>query len=221
MTRAAALALLLAGCASLAHAHDSWFERGDGGSLALVTGTRYPRADLVLPPESVEARACEGNACWAELHEFDVSLDPQIVDVYFREAQPPQSVRERWKALRAQGIDWHERYRKFMRVQLAPGAAPGPAGLDLEIVPRGDTSPATGSKARFALFAQGRPVNDQPVELVSERNPLGLWSRTDANGEVEWTLPFSGEWLVRTIVIEPDGDTAWRSRFATLVFDAR
>jgi uncharacterized GH25 family protein len=205
-------AIALAAVAS-AHAHDSWFVQDDGARPAIVTGTRYPRADLVAPPESIARQQCSAAACWAELHEFEIDLDPKIVEVYFRDALPSKEVRERWKALRAKGVTWHERYRKFARIQFASDGAK-PAGLDLEIVP-------AGKPGRFMLLSNRQPVPGQPVELVSERSPLGLWSRTNAQGEVEWQLPFAGQWLVRTIIIEPDGDTAWKSRFATLVFDAR
>lgn len=213
MKHAAAALALLCGAAA-AHAHDSWFAHDDGGALTIVTGTRYPRADLTAPPDSIAKRECSSRACWAEMREFEIELDPRIVELYFKEAKPDQAVRDRWNALHAKGIAWHERYRKFMRVELAPGADEKPAGLELEILP-------VGAKARFVLLSRNKPVANQPIELVSERNPLGLWSRTDANGEVEWQLPFAGEWLVRTIVIEPDGDTTWRSRFATLIFEAR
>ena len=63
-------------------------------------------------------------------------------------------------------------------------------------------------------------MRDLAVELVSDRSPLGVWSRTGAQGELEWTLPFAGRWLVRAIALEPDGAAAWRSRFATLAVEA-
>lgn len=197
-------ALLLAACcaAQCAWAHDSWF----AGPGRIVTGNRYPVADLEVPAGAVVASQCDDGACWAELAESEIELDAKIVDVYFREAKPGDAVRARWKALQVRGVPWRERYRKFVR----SGSGGVPAGRDLEIVARG--------AGTFVVLSQGRPVKDQPVELVSDRSPLGLWSRTDANGEVRWTIPFAAQWLVRTILIEPDGDAMWRSRFATLVF---
>jgi len=204
-----------------AQAHDSWFVQGEGGKLTIGTGLRYPLAELVDPESSIARRACNEGSCWAELRELQIDLDPKLVDVYFRDAHPSAAVRERWRLLHSQGIGWHERYRKFMRIELASTPDRAPAGLDLEFVALGDSVMIAGGKARFVLMSQGKPVADQPVELVSERNPLGIWSRTNSQGEVEWPLPFAGRWLARTILIEPDGATDWKSRFATLVFEAR
>lgn len=238
MRRAAAtllrrvLAAALMGGAA-AHAHDSWLVPGDGGQFTLVTGSRYPRVELTAPPESIAARNCttraSARACWVELREFEIELEPGLVEVYFRDAQPPAPVREHWRSLHADGHAWHERYRKFARVEeTKPGvtreqlaAIRQPVGLALELVPAGDEAMQAGRKARLTLLSEGKPLAGQPVELVSERSPLGLWARTDARGEVEWTLPFTGAWLARTIVIEPDGAANWRSRFATLAFEAR
>jgi hypothetical protein len=195
--------------------------RDGAGHLAIATGTRYPRYDLVAIPDSIAAQRCEPHTCWAELREYTIDLDPKLVQVYFRDAQPSAQVRQRWQALHADGVPWHERYRKFARIVLDAGAGVPSAGLDLEIVPAPGSALKPGSRARFVLLSKNEPVPGQPVELVSERNPLGIWSRTGADGTVEWPIPFAGEWLVRTIIIEPDGDTDWKSRFATLVFEAR
>ncbi|HWI80684.1 DUF4198 domain-containing protein [Ramlibacter sp.] len=194
------------------HAHDSWFTP----DLRMVTGNRYPVADLGVPAENVVASACSEGTCWAELTELEVELDAKRVDVYFNEAKPPDSVRARWRDSLANGAPWRERYRKFLRA----GTGMTPAGLDLEIV-AANAPVHSGAAARFRLLAQGSPVPHQPVELVSDRSPIGIWSRTNERGEVEWTLPFRARWLVRTIVIEPGAGSKWRSRFATLVFDAR
>lgn len=197
-------ALLLAGSLAVqcTWAHDSWI----AGPGRIVTGNRYPVSEITVPPEAVAAAKCNDGTCWAELKPFDITLDAKIVDVYFHEARPDEAVRARWNALKAKGLAWRERYRKFVR----SGLDTTPAGLDLEIVARGE--------GRFVLLSEGVPVKGQAVELVSDRSPIGLWSRTDERGEVKWAIPFAATWLVRTIVIEPDGEDAWRSRFATLVF---
>ena len=237
--RGAALSILL--CAGAAQAHDSWIVAG-ASALTLATGDRYPRAEIVVPPRSIVRSACRDAsgrpapfapvagavACWAELQAFEIELDAALVPVYLREARPPDPVRERWQALQAEGIGWRERYRKFARIERAGPGVPAavlrnlrrPAGLDLEIVPAGEAPLRAGQPGRFIVLAQGQPVRGQAVELVSERSPLGVWSKTDEQGTVEWALPFAGHWLVRAIAIEPDGASAWRSRFATLAFEA-
>lgn len=249
---------MLAGIALAAtalHAHDSWIAR-DGAAFRFATGTRYPRAEFTPPPDSVAQAACRDDraatlpftmaastqqglqmeapprpalGCWIELHEFDIVLEPPVVDIYLRELHPTDEVRTRWNALHAGGFAWHERYRKFARIEVSTPTTSAqelqairqPANLDLEIVPAGNSALRAGAPARFVVLSRGEPVGDLAVELVSERNPLGLWSRTDQKGQVSWPLPFSGGWLVRTIKIEPDGAERWKSRFATLSFDAR
>jgi hypothetical protein len=227
--------------AGAAQAHDSWIVAG-ASAFTLATGDRYPRAEIVVPRDSIVQSACRDAAgrsapfepatgalgCWAELREFDIELDAALVPVYLREARPPDAVSRRWQALQAEGVGWRERYRKFARIELAAPAVPPavlrklrqPAGLDLEIVPAGDAPLRAGQPGRFTVFANGQPVRGQSVELVSERSPLGVWSTTDEQGIVQWTLPFGGRWLVRAIAIDPDGASDWRSRFATLSFEA-
>ena len=43
----------------------------------------------------------------------------------------------------------------------------------------------------------------------------------DAQGRLSFRLPFSGSWLLRGTLIEPDGPDRWKSRFVTPPFDAQ
>jgi uncharacterized GH25 family protein len=229
--RAACVAMLPLFATAL-HAHDSWLVERDG-SVGIVTGARYPRADLVPPPGSIARRDCNtsggAKSCWMELREFDIVLEPKIVDVYFKDARPSDAVAAQWRGMLSENEPWRERYRKFARIELTTAATTGeqraslrrPANLDLEILPLGGAALDTSAPARFVVLSKGEPVRAQPVELVSDRHPAGLWSRTDDRGEVEWRVPFAAHWLVRTILIEPDGAQAFRSRFATFAFEAR
>ena len=230
-TRCAAACLALA--AASACAHDSWYARdAAGGDLTIVTGTRYPKVDLVVPPESIADSRCTSagasRSCWAEFRDFDITLDDKLVDVYLREVNPPADIAARWRALRAHGVAWQERYRKFTRIEIAPpgesaqrlAALRRPSGAGLEIVAAPDSPLRAGAVARFDVMSHGRPVEGLAVELVSERSPLGIWRRSDERGEVRLPLPFGGAWLVRAVSIEADGAERWRSRFATFAFDA-
>lgn len=231
-TGRAALFALLALAGTALHAHDSWLVN-DGATVTLVTGTRFPKPELVPPKDAIANDGCAtkgaARACWVELKEFDIVLEPKIVDVYLREVRPDEAVRTRWQALHADRKEWRERYRKFARIEIATAGATDeqrlslrqPANLDLELLPRGSAALKAGAQARFALLSKGRPMAGQAVELISDKSPIGLWSRTDANGEVAWPLPFAANWLVRTIVLESDGPDRWRSRFATFAFEAR
>lgn len=170
-------------------------------------------------------------SCWAELHPVDTELSPPVVDVYFGEIRASAAVREAWAALRARGMPWRERYRKFARIELAAPAAGAPvmqaarrpAGLDLEIVVLGDQPIKAGQSFTVQVLRDGQPLAALPLELVSERSPLGIWGVTDDRGMLRHTLPFGGRWLLRGTELRlsqalPD---TWESRFVTLALEAR
>lgn len=241
-----------------AAAHDSWFSvlpSAQGSRFGFSTGTRYPVPDLAPPPESVAQAGCvdghgrrhalrageaegkalvlAGNArgpvgCWLELHTFEVTLEPRLVDVYFRDIQPPAAVRSAWAEQFEAGLPWLERYRKFARVEHGTAQASpamlrrlrAPIGLPLEIVIDGDAPLRTGDAAAFRVLANGKPVPDLSVELVSERSRFGVWARSDAQGRIAHRLPFGGNWLLRAVLLEPDEQPGqWKSRFVTLAFE--
>lgn len=253
----ALLAATAAG-ASLAMAHDSWLAPQGAARLVLSTGERYPLATSAPPPASLAQAACvdgrgktqslrpgalaeaalplatatpfHGPAgCWVELHAHTLTLTPELVEVYFREIRPPQSLRDAWAAQRQDGLEWHERYRKVARLERSrPGDAPAalravraPRLLPVEIVIDGDAPLRAGQPTDFRVLARGQPVAGLAVELVGERSPLGLWSRTDADGRLRQVLPFAGPWLLRATLLQQDAEPGrWRSRFVTLAFDA-
>ena len=241
-------AWLLACALLPAAAHDSWlaglalttgnrYPRGETGtpasSLAAAqcmdgSGRRHA---LLVRAETAQAlqlsTAARGPvACWAELKPFEVTLTPELVAVYFKDIRPDDKVRDAWAAQLERGGEWRERYAKFARIELGTTGAPAealrklraPAGAALEIVAEGDAPLRAGENVRFRVLAAGQPVAGLSVELVSERSALGAWTRSDAEGRVQWKLPFGGAWLVRATRVEPDGES-WRSRFATFAFD--
>jgi hypothetical protein len=241
-------AWLLAAAMLPAAAHDSWltpglafttgnrYPRGETGMPAASLGPAQcvdrqgVRHALRVQAETAQAlllrtQASGAFGCWAELQPFELTLTPALVAVYFRDIRPDASVHHAWEAQRERGVPWQERYAKFARIEqgTADGAAlkriRAPVGAALEIVVEGEAPLSAGADARFRVLAKGQPVEGLAVELVSERNPLGVWARTDAEGRVQWRLPLAGAWLVRATRLEQDGDH-WRSRFATLAFDA-
>lgn len=254
--RRAAAALLACALAWPAAAHDSWLApaAGRAGLLAFSTGNRYPAAESAPAATSIAEAACVDAAgrkralrpagataqalhlrvrasgplaCWATLASHEVTLTPELVEVYLREIRPPETVRAAWADLRERGLPWIEGYRKFARVEWgAAKASPAalralrqPAGLPLEIVVLGDAPLRAGEAAQFQVLAHGKPVTGLAVELVSERSPLGVWARSDDEGGLQHRLPFGGAWLLRATWLEADGER-WRSRFATLAFEA-
>lgn len=227
-----------------------------GVALELSTGTRFPAQEFPQTAESVaQARCVDGRgggaalapvaqqprrldmhtdgrplACGLELREAQIRLDPAIVKVYFRDIHPAPAVVNGWAEQLAEGQPWLERYRKFMRIELAAAARATPAeralarkpmGLPLEIVVEGDAPLAAGPPAVFRVLRDGKPLANFPVELVSERNPLGIWRVTDAEGLLRHVLPFSGRWLLRGTDVRRSAQDAawWESRFVTLAFE--
>jgi hypothetical protein len=168
-------------------------------------------------------------ACWVELKPFELVMEPDKVEVYFNEIRPPQPVRQAWAELQARGVAWQESYRKLARIELAQAAtasaaqrarARQPAGLDLEIVVLGDAPVAVGRALEFQVLRDGRPLAGFPVELVSERSPLGIWRETDGEGRLVHTLPFAGRWLLRGTELRPAPPDRWTSLFVTLAIEA-
>jgi len=149
-----------------------------------------------------------------------VALTPALVEVYFRDIRPDDAVRAAWAAQLQRGGTWRERYAKFARIERGDVASSRPVGVALEIVTESDGPLRAGQDARFRVLSNGEPVAGLSVELVSERSALGVWSRSDAEGRMQWRLPFGGAWLVRAVRLQADGER-WRSRFATLAFEAR
>jgi uncharacterized GH25 family protein len=178
--------------------------------------------------------ASDGRAaisCWVELRTAEVDIEPRIVQVYFRDIHASPAIRTAWSALQARKVPWHERYRKYARIELAtsgeiaPGAlaaARRPVGLALEIVVLGDRPVAAGEPLRFQVLRDGRALAGLPVELVSERSPLGIWQETDAQGVIEHRLPFGGRWQLRATDLRESQETpeTWTSRFVTLAIEA-
>lgn len=219
--------------------------------VELSTGNRYPVQETSPGASSLVGAQCRtgagrtlalrpvgaspkwldlrGNApdavsCWAELRPFDIELDDRLVQVYFDEIRPPADVREAWKRMHAAGLAWRESYRKFARIELQPqrGVARRPVGLPLELVVLGDAPLRVGAPVDFQLLRDGRPLAGFPIELVSERSPIGVWRETDAEGRLRHVLPFAGQWLLRgTEVRLADDGERWTSRFVTLVIEAR
>lgn len=227
-------------------------------SLLFSTGNRYPRGESAPTVESVDASGCRDGtgkshalrplagrnptalvlqstaraavACWASLKAHEVTLDPRLVDVYFREIRPSDAVRQAYAAQAERGLGWHETYRKFARIERSGGRTPpealralrAPVGLPLEVVLLGEDLPRAGQPVELQVLSLGRPVAGLALELVSERNPLGVWGKSDAGGKLRFVLPFGGEWLVRGTLVEPgDAEGKWVSRFVTTTFEAQ
>lgn len=209
---------------SVAHAHCT---DGAGDVSALSPGAQQAQwLEMHAPSRTTPV------ACWLELRPASIELAPPIVQVYFNEIHATPAARQAWSDMQVRNVPWRESYRKFARIELAPSSpvskeqiaqARRPVGLALEIVVLGDDAIAPAVPLAFQVLRDGAPLAGFEVELVSERSPLGIWRRTDANGIVRQQLPFGGRWLLRGTdlrlsVAEAD---SWESHFVTLAIDAR
>lgn len=170
-------------------------------------------------------------SCWVELGAVETEIEPARVQVYFAEIRTSAANRQAWSALQARGLPWRETYRKFARIELAPtgdgapehiAASRRPVGLDLEIVVLGAQAIAVGQPLQFQVLRDGVPLAGFPVELVSERSPLGIWRETDGEGKLRHRLPFAGRWLLRgtDLRLSARHPDRWESRFVTLAIEA-
>jgi Domain of unknown function (DUF4198) len=220
----------------------------DGPLLTLATGNRFPVGDLAVDDKFFVQRGCrsgDGGAvplatlryaddatvlragagaltCFVQLapFEFDVPLDK--VEVYFKEIKPTAAVVAKWADMHARGLPFHERYTKSARIDLGAVSSPQPTGTAMDVLrtaPQGTI--AVGTEVTFQLLRDGKPLADQPLELINERSPIGLWHRTDADGRIRAKLPLPGRWLLRgtDLRISASNPDQFESQFITYAFD--
>jgi uncharacterized GH25 family protein len=99
------------------------------------------------------------------------------------------------------------------------------AGLPLELVPLVDPAGlVAGGALPVRLLWQGKPVAGIQVAALSRLDPSkALVARTDGDGRVTFTLPRTGEWLVKAVKIlpaPPDGTADFSSLWTSLTFVA-
>lgn len=134
------------------------------------------------------------------------------------------------------GKPGRERYSRYGKTLLRVGDATTighvtrPVGLAVEIVPLTDpTTLRAGDRCRFRLLFEGKPIAGAKVGAIyasatTKPDEWPLTARTDARGEVEFTLNDPGPWLVRAVHMvrrtEQTGAEAadWESYWASLSF---
>lgn len=169
-------------------------------------------------------------SCWVQLQPFEVDLVDELVEVYFKEALPPASVRQAWAAQKARGQPWRERYVKHARSewftdpQGAEAAAPEPSGMGMDaLLVQPLKAPRVGDELEFVVLKDGKPMPQFSVEFRLHSSRFGLWRRTDDQGRVRLKAPSAGRWLLRGIELTPPepgvAEPIWSGMFITLAFD--
>ncbi len=131
------------------------------------------------------------------------------------------------------GRERYSRYGKTL-IRAGDGAEAAhvtrPVGLTIELVPLADpTRLKPGDRCRVRLLFEGKPVAGAQVgaTYASAKVRPDEWplrERTNAQGEVEFTLNDSGPWLIRSVhMVRRTGETAadaadWESYWASLSF---
>lgn len=219
--------------------------------LALGTGTHFPRYEEPVQPKVVAHLACTdatGKAhqpeparvgrrhtvlrvpgldatafsCVARLQPFEIELTPALVDVYFEEIRASEALRAIAMQQRAQGRSFQERYLKVARIEgtVAPPRTQAQPLDVLRVAPAGELK--AGAEVVFEVQRDGKPLPDQPVQMLNEALPAGLWARTDAGGRIRLRLPLPGRWLLRGVDLRPPASEGarWESRFIAYTFEA-
>jgi Domain of unknown function (DUF4198) len=249
--RLLAAVLLLVGGAARAHDTwfaPQADARGGAPVLALGTGNQYPVQEVPVGSEYLVRSGCRqgdkpvelkplrlrdtallmrapaapGQSCWAQLQQFDIELPPDKIRIYLRDINATPAVRAAWADIAARGLPWKERYTKNARIELGRIGTTAPSGMGLDVlIDAHNRAPRVGDMLGFRVLRDGAPLAEQPVELRSARVRVGIWSRTDADGRVQFRVPLPGRWVLRGTELrlsdtEPD---TWESRFFTLAFE--
>ena len=197
-------------------------------------GKPLPLKGLALAAKSLllqtQAPGAGPVSCWAQSIPFELEMAAEKIAIYFDEINPPQATRDRWAAMAARGLSWHERYVKNARIEFAgttstaDTAKAKPSGMGLDVLMlSGLQAVRSGDALVFQVLRDGQPLADFSVELRGTSPGPGLWLRTDAQGIVRGTAPAPGRWLLRgtDLQIAADNPDQWDSRFITLAFDVK
>ncbi|MDH4061502.1 MAG: DUF4198 domain-containing protein [Aquincola sp.] len=220
-------------------------------ALALGTGNRFPVFDLAVDTKYFVKSGCRGgdgrsralewqrytdkttllrvrangtpvSTCWIQLEPFEFELPQDKIEIYFREIRPSAAVLAAWAGLRARGLPFLERYTKNARIDLGSTTASQPTGTAMDVLREAPAGAlAVGAEATLRVLREGKPLADFPVELVNERNPVGLWHRTDAEGRIRAKMPSPGRWILRgtDLRLSASDPTRWESQFITYAFE--
>ena len=157
----------------------------------------------------------------------DIEMKGAEFTDYLRDEGLDQVIAERAR-LGQTDMPGRERYARYAKIVLPAGAGPSahltrPAGMQAELVP--SVNPAAvkaGGSFSVQLLVEGKPVAGVQVSAVSRG--VQLDARTDANGWVNFTLPASASWLIKTVhmirLAQPGSPAAdWQSYWVTLTFE--
>jgi len=177
---------------------------GDGERRVPGVHGRDPAGIAQAPESGTLVVAYESRGTVAE-------LTPEKLALYAQEEGVASQLPAGWQG-KATMRDRFSRSVKSLLVVRGTGSAgfDRVAGLPLELVPLVDpTTLAAGGTLPLRLLWQGKPVAGIQVAALSRLDPgKALVARTAGDGRVTFTLPRTGEWLIKAVKIVPPGDAA-------------
>jgi len=182
----------------------------------------------IEPPTCVPLAAPGTYLAVQERGPFHVTLEPAEFEKYLVE-EGLEAVRDQRRAAGLADRPGRERYRRHLKAILQAGdaaddAATQPVGQRLEIVPL--TPPArlrTGDRLAARVLWEGRPLAGVLVTLGQRPGDTVTRdaARSDARGEVAFTVRERGLSILRGVHMQPATDTAdadWDSFWAAVTF---
>lgn len=159
-----------------------------------------------------------------------LELEPDKIEIYFREIHAGDDLRDLWTAV-PEPRRWRENYVKsvktFVRVGEPVAEDRGwaePLGLPLEIVPERDpTALREGDKLPVRVLRGGKPLAGFALAYVSAGETHEHVAITDEEGRASAALDAHGTWLVHGTDLRPGTtpDREWESDFTTMVVEVR
>ena len=157
----------------------------------------------------------------------EIVMTGQEFTEYLREEGLESVIGERARLNQAD-LSARERYARYAKIVFRTGEGDAAhltraSGIKAELVPAvNPASLAPGRPLSVQFLVEGRPVADALIAAVSR--DVHLNARTDADGRATFTMPSSGQWLIKTVYMakpanvgEPPVD--WESYWVTLSFE--
>ncbi len=162
-------------------------------------------------------------------HTATITLPADKFNAYLHDEGLDSIVRER-EAAGTLGREGRERFRRHAKTLLRAGGKSDTTyairtGQRLELVPLNDPlSQPPGAALRFKLLFDGKPLPDALLRAWHHNGDqtISIRATSDSNGDVTYTLPYAGAWMISTVhmIAATDTDAVdWDSFWGSLMFE--
>lgn len=159
-----------------------------------------------------------------DLKPKDIELSDDVVSEYFEEINASEEIQKRWNMDKGK-FPWKEVYSKNAKTLFAVGdieqddSWKRSAGTAFELVPI--TNPfrfSSNETFEMQLLANGKPIPDFPIGLITQDSPKRVFETTDANGVAKFKIKSPTNVLFYSVKLNHQGEGKWTSNFATVTF---